>query len=449
MHQLKAALKVFLPATMGAFLLASCSHSTQNTDQSDNQIEQAEISQNLMYGLDIDSLTFETHTIRNGENLSLILNKFDLGNGIAEAINSKYKEILDATKLRVGYHYDAFFSNDTESQQLKYLVFQKSQIDFAVIDFTKDTLQVYPYTKEITLKRKFASGTIESSLWNAIAKSGGDPILAMKLHDVYAWQIDFFDTKKGDSFAVVYNEAYIDDTTALYIESIESAKFDHNGKSFNAIPFVQDGGTEYYDEEGNSLRKAFLKAPLDFFRITSKFTNARFHPVLKRYRAHHGVDYAAPTGTPVKSIGSGKVIAKGYQRGGGGNYIKVKHNGSYETSYMHLSKFAKNLQVGANVQQGQVIGYVGSTGLSTGPHLDFRVYKNGTPINPLTMDAPSALPIKKELKNSFFAHRDLLMNELDSCIQVIPVESKPIIISPIENAITSNRIQSKNDDDRS
>lgn len=449
MRLIKAAFKTILPATVGVFLLASCNHSTQNPDQDTYLTEEPEISQNLMYGLNIDSLTFETHTIRNGENLSLILGKFDLGTGIAENINTKYKDILDATKLRVGYHYDAFFSNNPESQELKYLVFQKSQIDFAVIDFTKDSIQVYPYTKEITLKRKFASGTIESSLWSAIAKSGGDPILAMKLHDVYAWQIDFFDTKKGDSFAVVYNEAYIDDTTALYIESIESAQFDHNGKSFKAIPFVQDDATEYFDEQGNSLRKAFLKAPLDFFRITSKFTNARFHPVLKRYRAHHGVDYAAPTGTPVKAIGRGKIIAKGFQRGGGGNYIKVKHNGSYETSYMHLSKFAKNIQVGSNVQQGQVIGYVGSTGLSTGPHLDFRVYKNGTPINPLKMEAPSALPIKKEYKNAFFAHRDALMHELDSCIQVIPVESQPIIINPIENAITSNQHKIKEENKRS
>ena len=161
------------------------------------------------------------------------------------------------------------------------------------------------------------------------------------------------------------------------------------------------------------MRKAFLKAPLDIFRITSRFTNARFHPILKRYRAHHGVDYAAPVGTPVKSIGAGTVIAKGYQNGGG-NFLKVQHNSVYTTTYMHLSRFAKGIQVGSHVQQGEVIAYVGSTGLSTGPHLDFRVHKNGQPINPLNMEAPPSLPVKPELRDSFQLAKQQFFAELDS-----------------------------------
>ena len=152
---------------------------------------------------------------------------------------------------------------------------------------------------------------------------------------------------------------------------------------------------------------------MDFFRITSRFTNARFHPILKRYRAHHGVDYAAPVGTEVKSIGAGTVIAKGYM-GGGGHTLKVKHNSVYTTSYMHLSKYAKDIQVGSHVEQGQVIGYVGSTGLSTGPHLDFRIYKNGQPINPLQMEAPPSLPVKPELRDSFAIVKQTVLAELDS-----------------------------------
>ena len=213
---------------------------------------------------------------------------------------------------------------------------------------------------------------------------------------------------------VTADEAYIDDTTRLNVASIESAIFTHQGKAYYAIPFKQDSVREYFDEEGNSLRKAFLKAPLDFFRITSRFTNARFHPILKRYRAHHGVDYAAPTGTPVHSIGDGTVIAKGYQGGGGGNYLKVKHNSVYTTSYMHLSRFAKGIQVGSHVRQGQEIAYVGSTGLSTGPHLDFRVYKNGEPIDPLKMEAPPSNPIRPELLDSFQVVKARVLAELDS-----------------------------------
>ncbi|MBN2661342.1 MAG: M23 family metallopeptidase, partial [Tannerellaceae bacterium] len=183
------------------------------------------------------------------------------------------------------------------------------------------------------------------------------------------------------------------------------------------IPFMQDSVQEYYDEEGKSLRKAFLKAPLDFFRITSRYSNARFHPILKRYRAHHGIDYSAPKGTPVKSIGAGVVIAKGFQ-GGGGNFLKIRHNSTYSTTYMHLSRFAHGIRIGSTVQQGEVVAYVGSTGLSTGPHLDFRVYKNGQPINPLHVEAPPSKPVKPELRDSFLLVKKTLLNEIDSCIRL-------------------------------
>lgn len=430
----------FLVVCCGAILFTSCNDRPK--DQKVENQEEEVIVENLRYGLSQDSFKIESYTIKQGENLSSIISKLGFSVLVSEKIGSQYRDILDPTKLRAGSKYETFTSSDSLSE-IKYIVFEKSQTDFAVVDFSSDSVNVYPYTKEIQIKRKFASGKIESSLWDAILKGGGDPLLALKLSDVYAWQIDFFDTKKGDSFSVVYNEAYIDDTTALYVHSIESAVFDHNGKEFKAIPFTQDNITEYFDEKGNSLRKAFLKAPLDFFRITSKFSNARFHPVLKRYRAHHGVDYAAPTGTPVKCIGAGKVIAKGFQARGGGNFIKVKHNGSYTTSYMHLSRFAKNVQVGSTIQQGQVIGYVGSTGLSTGPHLDFRVYKDGKAVNPLTIDAPSSLPIKAENKNEFLAHRDMLLNEIDSCRSLTPV-NQPIEISRFENITKVDKKHMKN-----
>ena len=294
------------------------------------------------------------------------------------------------------------------------MVFAKSLTDYAVINIATDSVVAYHFQKPITLKRRYAEGTITSSLWNEIIKNGADPLLALKISDVFAWQIDFFDVKEGDAFRVSYDEAYIDDTTAFEIASINGAIFTHQGKDYVAIPFRQDSVSEYFDAEGGSLRRAFLKAPLDFFRITSRFSNARFHPVLKRYRAHHGVDYAAPVGTPVKSIGDGTVVAKAYQAGGGGNYLKVKHNSVYTTSYMHLSRFAKGIAVGSHVQQGEVIGYVGSTGLSTGPHLDFRVYKNGQAINPLQMEAPPSLPVRAELLDSFNIVKTQVLAELDS-----------------------------------
>ena len=285
--------------------------------------------------------------------------------------------------------------------------------DLRVIDLTKRPIEAYTYNKPVTLKRRYVEGSISSSLWNVIADQGADPLLAIRISDVYAWQIDFFDVKEGDSFQVIYNEAYIDDTTALGIASIEGAIFTHQGKTYQAFPFTQDSVHQFFDAEGNSLRKAFLKAPLDYYRITSRFTNARFHPILKRYRAHHGVDYAAPTGTPVKTIGDGTVIFKGWTNGGG-NTVKIKHNSVYTTSYMHLSRYAKGLQVGKHVSQGDEIAYVGSTGLSTGPHLDFRVYKNGEAINPLDMEAPPSEPIRPELRDSFEVVKQQILMELDS-----------------------------------
>lgn len=364
-----------------------------------------------LFGLPIDSFEVHDYQIRNGEHLSTIFRNLGISASKAEAIARQSASVLDATKLRAGLGYHTFTTRDSVAE-LRYVVFGKSQVEFAVIDLTGDTVAAYPFQKKITLKKRVVSGTITSSLWNCIRQAGGDPLLALKLSDIYGWEIDFFDVKQGDSFAAVYNEAYVDDTVALYIANIESARFVHRNRTINALPFTQDGITEYFDETGKSLRKAFLKAPLDFFRITSKFSNGRLHPVLKIVRPHHGVDYAAPVGTPVKSIGSGTVIAKGFERGGG-NYLKVRHNAEYTTTYMHLSKFGAGIQQGATVQQGQVIGYVGSTGLSTGPHLDFRVHKNGKPIDPQKMEAPPSLPIAAAARDSFGLIRDQLLAELN------------------------------------
>ena len=364
------------------------------------------------YGICIDTLDLKEYKMKNGDNPAAIFSNLGFSALMADSISRSSKEVLDPTKLQAGMHYYTFSMQDSTAQ-IRYIAFAKSKTDYAVIDFTGDTISAYEFNKPITLKRQYVEGTINSSLWNVLQSKGVNPLLAINIADVFAWQIDFYDVKEGDSFRVLYDIAYIDDTTALNISGIQGAIFTHQGKDFVAIPFTQDSVFEYFDQDGNSLRKAFLKAPLDIFRITSRFTNARFHPILKRYRAHHGVDYAAPVGTPVKSIGAGTVIAKGYQIGGG-NFLKVKHNSVYTTTYMHLSKFAKGIQVGSHVQQGEVIAYVGSTGLSTGPHLDFRVHKNGQPINPLNMEAPPSLPVKAELRDSFAIVKQQVLAELDS-----------------------------------
>ena len=400
---------------IGCCFCCSCSQTRQKADAVQEKTEQQPIDtvQHIyQYGVCMDSLDINEYQIRSGDNPAAILDVLGFSAREAERITRVSATVLDPTKLRAGMCYYTFTTQDSVAV-IRYMAFAKSLTDYAVIDLSGDSVRAYEFNKPVSIKRHYAEGTITSSLWNVMKEKGADPLLALKLSDVFAWQIDFFDVKEGDSFRVMYDVAYIDDTTALSIASIGGAVFTHQGKAFTAIPFTQDSVFEYFDLEGNSLRKAFLKAPLDFFRITSRFSNARFHPILKRYRAHHGVDYAAPVGTPVKSIGAGTVVAKGYM-GGGGNTLKVKHNSVYTTSYMHLSRYAKGIQVGSRVEQGQVIGYVGSTGLSTGPHLDFRVYKNGQAINPLQMEAPPSLPVKPELRDSFQVVKQKVLAELDS-----------------------------------
>lgn len=395
-------------------LLACCSVFSCKQKQAEAlELEPQDTVQHVYeYGICVDSLDVRHYEIKPGDNPALIFSRLGFSALQADSIMQAASGVLDPTKLRAGMYYCTFTTQDT-LETICYIGFAKTLTDYAVIDLTKRPIEAYTYNKPVTLKRRYVEGSISSSLWNVIADQGTDPLLAIRISDVYAWQIDFFDVKEGDSFQVIYNEAYIDDTTALGIASIEGAIFTHQGKTYQAFPFTQDSVHQFFDAEGNSLRKAFLKAPLDYYRITSRFSNARFHPILKRYRAHHGVDYAAPTGTPVKTIGDGTVIFKGWTNGGG-NTVKIKHNSVYTTSYMHLSRYAKGLQVGKHVSQGDEIAYVGSTGLSTGPHLDFRVYKNGEAINPLDMEAPPSEPIRPELRDSFEVVKQQILMELDS-----------------------------------
>ena len=226
------------------------------------------------------------------------------------------------------------------------------------------------------------------------------PLLIVSLSDIYAWTIDFFALQKGDRFRVLYQERLCDGEV-IAVDTVSYAVFSHGGQELPMIMFDQkDGGNIWWNEKGESMRKAFLKAPLQYSRVSSGFSYARRHPVTRKVQPHTGVDYAAPKGTPVMTIGDGVVTSVKYE-GAGGNTVRIRHNSVYTTAYLHLSKYAKGLKAGQRVRQGEVIGYVGSTGRSTGPHLDFRVWKNGSPINPLKMESPPAEPLRQENMPSF------------------------------------------------
>ena len=401
---------IFILAATIAFL-NSCNFK-HNKNKSRAVVEQDSLIAEppvLKYGFPVDSFMIEEGKIRPNQHLSHILGDFGIGMAVIDQLAKLSKEIFDVRRIKVGNNYSVFTTADSLSEA-RYFVYENSATDYYVFELF-DSLKVYHGEKEVEIRIQTAHGEIETSLWNTMKKNGLDPMLALRLSDIYAWTIDFFAIQKGDRFRVVYEEQYVD-SVSVGIGEIYAVQFDHYGTENYAFRFEQNERQEYFDENGNSLRRAFLKAPLDFARISSGFSNSRMHPVLRIARPHHGVDYAAPSGTPVKSIGDGTVVTRAYQANGGGNYLKIKHNSVYTTVYMHLKGFASGITQGARVKQGQVIGYVGSTGLSTGPHLDFRVFKNGTPINPLKMEAPPAEPVQKERLPDYFVMKDSLLNEL-------------------------------------
>ena len=357
----------------------------------------AKLAQKVEYGIVTDSFKIDRDQVKNGENLGGIFTRLGVEQSIIGNLNKYTDGVFDIRKLRSGNTYTAMMSNDVENK-LKYFVYSVNDTSYVVFDF-RDSLHVHSHTKEVVRKLKSLTGVINSSLWTTMQQEGADPNLAVALANIYQWSIDFYAIQKGDSFKVIYEELSVDGK-ALSIGEIHSAVFNHSGKDYYAYRYEQGNITDYFDEFGRNLRKEFLKAPLKFSRITSRFTNARMHPILRILRPHHGVDYAAPIGTPVHTIANG-VVQKANYAGGGGRMVAIKHNNGYSTTYMHLSGFGAGIHPGASVSQGQVIGYVGTSGLSTGPHLDFRVYKNNVAIDPLKVESPLALPINPKYKVKF------------------------------------------------
>lgn len=385
----------------------------QNNKKSENaSIEACEEEDPATYFLSIrtDTLHMEEGRVKNGASLSSILSSYGVSMATIDKTARISRPVFDVRRLVSGHQYIALCTQDS-LPRLKYFLYRENMTDYVIFDYA-DSIRVYRKQKEITCRQQSCQGVIESSLWQTLHDNGDNIELSFSLSDIYAWQIDFFAIQAGDYFKVIYDEYFVDDTVSVGIGDIHVAQFNHFGKDYFAIPFSQDGFKDYFDDKGMNLRRAFLKAPLKYSRISSKFSHGRMHPILRIRRPHHGVDYAAPTGTPVMSIGAGVVTNKAYQKNGGGNYVTIKHNGTYTTTYMHLHGFAKGLEVGKKVSQGEVIGYVGSTGLSSGPHLDFRVYMNGQAIDPLKMESPPSVPLKE-------CHRDSFMLIKDSLIQCI------------------------------
>lgn len=393
--------------TITSFLLIATSCKNEKAKESE-QLAESPKEVNL-YGFNPDTLNVSETKIKNGETFIGLMNRLGLGTADASTLVRRSGEIFNVRSMRAGADISAYYGKDTLNPALRYVVYHRDKIHKTVF-VCFDSLQVRKADREVVSVDKFADILIENSLYADADKAGVPIALAWELSDIYAWNVDFFSLRKGDRFRAFYTVLECDGEYCS-VDKVDFAVFSRDGKNEYAIRLdTGDGGNKFWNEKGESLRKSFLKAPLHFRRISSTFSYARKHPITGKVRPHTGVDYAAPAGTPVVALGDGTVINAYWDKKGGGNTIKIRHNSVYTTAYLHLRGFAKGIKGGVRVHQGQTIGYVGSTGASTGPHLDFRVWKNGTPINPLKMESPSAEPLKKE----FIAQLDSLYTSYKS-----------------------------------
>lgn len=351
----------------------------------------------MEFGLPVDSFDLVSARIKRNEVLGAILARYQVDPSKIAELAQKSKGIYNIRSMRAGDAYTLFCTPDSSGKAC-YFVYQPNPVDYIVYDL-RDSVRIYKGKEQVTLRKKETAGVINSSLFEALDDAGADAGLAVEMAKIYAWDIDFYSIQKGDRFKVIYTTQYVKDQP-VGMGRIQSAVFNHAGHDYYAFYYHDDstGSGGYYDEHAKSLRKAFLKAPLKFFHITSRYSLHRYHPIEHRVKAHLGTDYAAPMGTPIMSTAAGVVIASRYTRFNG-NYVKVRHNSVYTTQYLHMSKRA--VKVGQHVDQGQVIGYVGMTGEATGPHVCYRFWKNGKQVNPLTQQFPPAKPVPEADMASF------------------------------------------------
>jgi len=347
------------------------------------------------FGVVWEGLSIDSGVVASGQSLSHLLGPAGLSAATIQTIASNARETYDVRNMRSGRPWWIAFDNDT-LQPAKYFVYQRNSTEYARFSLRAPyevALESYP--TDTVVER--ATGVIESSLYVDLERLGAPSNLALSMANVYAWTVDFSRLQEGDAFDVLYERIYVNDE-AVGMPRVIACHFQHRGRELPAFRFDQGEGDDYFDDGGQSLRKAFLKAPVEFSRISSRYNLKRFHPVLNRTKAHYGTDYAAPTGTPILAVGDGVVTKSSYTQGNG-KYVKIRHNSTYETQYLHMSKRAVN--VGERVRQGQVIGYVGQTGLATGPHVCFRFWKNGKQVDHLREEFPPSNPIADEQMPEF------------------------------------------------
>ncbi|KEO73218.1 peptidoglycan DD-metalloendopeptidase family protein [Anditalea andensis] len=373
----------------------------------------------LLYGIRINELEIAEGLVGKNQTLSTILSPFNVPYQIIDELAKRSKEIFDVRKIAFNKKYTILTPKDSSKAQ--FFIYEPNPAEYVV--FRLDTVDIYKESKPVELHTREVAGTITRSLYDDMVSEGVSLSVINKFADLYGWSINFQAVQKGDKFKVVYNEKRVEGEV-VGVEDIQIAYFESSGRPYYAIPFEQNGEVAFYDQDGNSFKKAFLRDPLEYTRISSRYNLKRFHPVQKRYKPHLGTDYAAKTGTEIRTVGDGVVVEAKFTSANG-NYVKIKHNGTYTTQYLHMSKIASGMKPGARVSQGQVIGYVGSTGLATGPHLCFRFWKNGKQEDWLKEEIPPSEPILSQNKMAFDRVK---IEKLDQLANIPYAEDKETIL---------------------
>lgn len=371
------------------------------------------LAENSDFGFNYSEFNVVQDTIKRGDNFGTIISKQNIGDRKVFDIVNSVRDTFNVRYIRPNRAYTMLRSKD-KTNKLQVFVYQPDALSYYVFDFRDTTVVAYKKTRPITIRRRTIGGVLKGSLSETLGNSGVEAALANRITKIYSWSIDFFKLKKGDRFALTFTERFINDSVYNGVENLEASFFEYKGKIIYAFPYAQNGASGkvgYYDEEGKTLKNFFLKTPIKFSRLTSRFSMNRYHPVQHRWKAHKGTDYAAPTGTPITTTASGTVERTGYTAGNG-NYVKVKHNGTYSTQYLHMSKIL--VRRGQHVNQGDVIGRVGSTGLATGPHVCYRFWKNGKQVDALKLKLPGGEPMNSANKARYLKIIAPLKFELDS-----------------------------------
>lgn len=360
-----------------------------------------------LYGFDVKNYIFSTNKIKENQIFSTLLYWEGIPYKTIEDLIKKSKGVFDVQTLQKNCNY-TLIRKDTCGELLS-MVFEPDMFSYVIFNFS-DSIYVKRVFRDVDTRLEFAQGEVKNTLWNSMTEIGIDISLIDKMEDALASEVDFYHAREGDRFKLLYERKFINNRP-VSIGNLLGAVY-VNDEENTAIYFEKEKHKGYYNRKGQPTNKTFLKAPVRFSRITSGFSRNRFHPILHRNKAHNGTDYGAPTGTPIMAVGAGIVTERGYGRGNG-NYVTIKHDNKYTTTYLHMSRFGRGIHRGSRVVQGQIIGYVGSTGLATGPHVCFRMKKNGMPVNHLREKFSSPDPLPKMIRNEFFTVRDSILKLMD------------------------------------